>query len=145
MVQIQVCPQKTMKLLYALLCDSAFLSIDRKVNIIGVFETINAGSFPVSHQKFTLVGSVAASKEKFKLAIDIVSEKNSRSILQETQERDVNLPINEGKKNFNFIIELINTTFPEAGNYQININIDGKTISSLSLALAKTDNLGGYN
>ena len=97
------------------------------------FETAKCRKFPVSHQKFTLVGSVAASK-KFKLAID-VSRKNSRSILQETQER-VNLPINEGEK-FNFIIELINTTFPEAGNYQININIDGKTISSKRLSKSR--------
>lgn len=134
-----------MKLLYTLLCDSAFLSIDRKVNIIGVFETINAPSFPVTHQKFTLVGSINSSKEKFKLAIDIVSEQTGSSILQEVQEREVNLPANEGKKNFNFIIELINTVFPGPGNYLVNINIDGKTITSLNLALAKTGTASGYN
>lgn len=134
-----------MKLLYALLCDHAFLSIDRKVNIIGVFETINAASFPVVHGKFTLVGSIAATKEKFKLAIDIVSEKTSQSILQEQQEREVNLPSNEGKKNFNFIIEMINTSFPEAGNYLVDIKIDGKTLSSQTLTLARTENLSGYN
>ncbi len=134
-----------MKLLYSLLCDSAFLSIDRKVNIIGVFETINAPSFPVTHQRFTFVGSMLASKEKFKLAVDIVSEKTGKSVLQESQEREVNLPNTEGKKNFNFIIEIINTVFPEAGNYLVSVNIDGKTISSQNLALAKTEPNEKYN
>lgn len=134
-----------MKLLYALLCDQAFLSIDRKVNIIGVFETINAQSFPVNHNKFTLVGSIAASSEKFKLAVDIISEKTKLSILKDVQERAVNLPSSEGKRNFNFIIEILNTVFPEAGNYSVEVQIDGKTISSQNLLLAKAQDPASLN
>lgn len=134
-----------MKLIYALLCDNAFLSIDRKVNIIGVFETINAPSFPVTHQKFTLVGSMSASKNKFKLAIDIIAKTSNNSILKETQERDVSLPVSEGNKNFNFIIELVNTVFPQSGSYSVNINIDGKTVESLNLTLAQTEVSTNYN
>ncbi|HEY4695150.1 MAG TPA: hypothetical protein VIH52_04295 [Candidatus Nanoarchaeia archaeon] len=127
-----------MKLIYALLCDQAFLSIERKVNIIGVFETINAPSFPVSHPKFTLVGSISPSKAKFRLAVDIVSE-NSVSILKEPQEREVSLPQNSQAKNFNFIIDVLNTVFPQMGNYLVKIFIDGKTIAELPLVVAKTD------
>lgn len=134
-----------MKLIYALLCDQAFLSIDRKVNIIGVFETINSASFPVNHSKFTLVGSIAATEDNFKLVVDIVSEKTKQSILQETQEREVKLPSNQEKRNFNFIIEIINTTFPEAGNYTVEVKINNKLISSQNLILAKTEDLSNYN
>jgi hypothetical protein len=133
------------KLLYALLCDHAFLSIDRKVNIIGVFETINSPSFPVNHTKFTLVGSIAATEENFKLAVDIVSEKTKQSILQEPQEREVKLPANQEKRNFNFIIEIINTTFPEAGNYTVEVKINGKLISGQNLILAKTQDITSFN
>lgn len=127
-----------MKLIYALVCDHAFLSIDRKVNIIGVFETINAQSFPVNHQKFTLVGSIAPSKDKFKMAIDIVSEEGGQSILRDIQERDVVLPANNENKNFNFIIEILNTVFPKAGYYLVKIVIDGQEISALRLLLLQT-------
>jgi hypothetical protein len=127
-----------MKLIYALLCDQAFLSIDRKVNIIGVFETINAPSFPVTHQKFTLVGSIEPSKPKFKMAVDIVSA-TSASVLKEPQEREVSLPETTKTRNFNFIIDVLNTTFPEMGNYQVKILIDGKIIAQLPLVVAKTD------
>jgi hypothetical protein len=127
-----------MKLSYALVCDHAFLSIDRKVNIIGVFETINAQSFPVNHQKFTLVGSVAPSKDKFKMAIDIVAEDTDKSILKDVQERDVVLPPNNEGKNFNFIIEIINTVFPKAGYYLVKVVIDGEILSSQKLLLLQT-------
>lgn len=127
-----------MKLIYALVCDHAFLSLDRKVNIIGVFETINAQSFPVNHQKFTLVGSVVPSNNKFKMAIDIVAEDTGKSILRDVQEREVVLPANNGGKNFNFIIEILNTVFPKAGHYQIKVVIDGETLSDLKLLLLQT-------
>lgn len=134
-----------MKLLYLLVCDQAFLSIDRKVNIIGVFETINAQNFPVTHQKFTLVGSIVATKGKFKLGVDIVSEKTNQSILLESQDREVNLPASDGSRNFNFIIDLINTSFPEAGNYLVNVSIDSKIIASFNLALAKIQDSTNFN
>ena len=63
-----------MKLQYALLCDYAFLSVDRKVNIIGVFETISAQKFPVSHPKFVIVGSITPSKKEFKMSLNIVDK-----------------------------------------------------------------------
>ncbi|HSX57810.1 MAG TPA: hypothetical protein VLE47_00875 [Candidatus Saccharimonadales bacterium] len=128
-----------MKLLYALVCDQAFLSIDRKVNIIGVFETINAAAFPVNHPKFTLVGSIAPSKEKFKMAIDIVSDEGNTSILRDLQERDVVLPPNNEGKNFNFIIEILNTVFPKSGFYSVKILLDGEAVSILKLGLAQTE------
>lgn len=125
-----------MKLVYALLCDHAFLSIDKKVNIIGIFETINSAVFPVTHSKFTLVGSIEPSKDRFKIAVDIVSKSGKSSILRDPQEREVVLPA-ERKGNFNFIIEIINTVFPESGEYLVEVKIDGKVISSLPLLLAK--------
>lgn len=129
------------KLIYALLCDNAFLSIDKKVNIIGVFETINAPSFPISHTKFTLVGSVIPSKDRFKMTIDIVEGSTKTSILKDQQEREIVLPIQNQGKNFNFIIEILNTTFPKNGVYKVQVKIDGEVVSTQDLLLAQTQNL----
>src|SRR4030066_1565425 len=122
-----------MKLLYALLCDSAFLSIDRKVNIIGVFETLNAGKFPVTHPKFVIVGSIAPSKKNFKMSINVVDQENGQPVLGDAQEREVNLPKEGGDNNFNFIVEVVNANFAKAGNYAVKIKIDGEAIGELLL------------
>ncbi len=133
-----------MKLIYALLCDSAFLSIDRKVNIIGVFETINASSFPVNHSKFVLVGSIIPSKNEFKMAVEI-AKAEGKSILNQAQEREVKLPESSETKNFNFIVEIVNTVFPEIGIYNVNLLIDGKVVSSQKLTLAQQETIGNFN
>lgn len=126
-----------MKLIYTLLCDYAFLSIDRKVNIIGVFETINAAKFPVTHPKFVIVGSIAPSKRNFKMALNIVDRKSHDSILGDIHEREVNLP-SEKEQNFNFIVEVINTNFPAPGEYVVEIKIDGKVIGEGFLRLTES-------
>jgi hypothetical protein len=126
-----------MKLLYALLCDSAFLSIDKKVNIIGVFETISAAKFPVTHPKFVIVGSIEPDKRDFKMSVNIVSEKGKTPVLGNIQEREVNLPENAKNQNFNFIIEVVNANFSESGNYKVEISIDNKVIGEIPFRLAE--------
>src|SRR4030067_3822682 len=125
-----------MKLLYTLLCDYAFLSVDRKVNIIGVFETINAQKFPVTHPKFVIVGSVAPSKKDFKMSINIEEKSTSESVIKDVHEREVSLP-EEQNQNFNFIVEVINTNFVKAGEYNVEIKIDGKVIGETPLRVVE--------
>lgn len=125
-----------MKLLYTLLCDSAFLSIDRKVNIIGVFETINAQKFPVTHPKFVIVGSIAPSKKNFKMSLNVVEKSTGESVIRDVHEREVKLP-EEQNQNFNFIVEVINTNFPKAGEYNVEIKIDSKVIGETPLRVVE--------
>ena len=120
-----------MKLLYGLLCDHAFLSIDKKVNIIGVFETINAQKFPVNHPKFVIVGSIAPTKNKFKMKLNIAGKGSENPILGDIKEREVNLPDTDKKHNFNFIVEVINANFVKAGDYNVEILIDNKVVGEI--------------
>lgn len=120
-----------MRFLYGLLCDHAFLSLDKKVNIIGVFETINAHKFPITHPKFVIVGSIAPTKSKFKMKLNITGKDAKNPILGDIKEREVNLPETEKKQNFNFIVEVINANFASAGEYTVEILIDEKVVGEI--------------
>ena len=126
-----------MKVFYILLADHAFLSIDKKVNIIGVFERINTTNFPVTHPRFVVVGAIQPTKTEFKIALDIVDPQGD-SILGQLQEREVKLPENAHNQNFNFIIEIINTTFKNIGQYKVELLIDKKKITEVPLRVAET-------
>ncbi|MCH7541647.1 hypothetical protein IH981_02625 [Patescibacteria group bacterium] len=39
----------------------------------------------------------------------------------------------EKNQNFNFIVEVINTNFPKAGEYNVEIKIDSKVIGAIPL------------
>jgi len=126
-----------MKLNYALVADQAFLSIDKKVNIIGVFETINAVSFPVSHPKFVVVGSIEPSRQVFKMAINIVDAMSGEKVIDTNTEREIKLPPDQALTNFNFIIEVVNIAFKAAGNYRIEIVVDNQKLGEISMKVAK--------
>ena len=126
-----------MKLVYVLLADHAFLSIDKKVNIIGVFETINAAKFPITHPKFVVIGSIIPSKNNFKMSVTLSDEKG-KSLLNNINEKEINLPPQVANKNFNFIIEMINPSFPKPGEYKVGINVDGEKIGEQSLKVVET-------
>jgi hypothetical protein len=121
-----------MKLLYVLLADHAFLSIDRKLNIIGVFETINAVKFPVTHPKFVVIGSIAPSKNKFKMSV-VLSDEDGKPLMGKLNEKEIDLPAGAPNKNFNFIIEIINPSFPKPGDYKVQILVEGEKIGEQSL------------
>ncbi len=126
-----------MKLNYVLVADQAFLSIDKKVNIIGVFETINAVSFPVAHPKFVVVGSIEPSKQVFKLAINIVDGLTGEKVIDTNTEREIKLPAGQSPANFNFIVEIVNIAFKAAGNYRVEIVVDGQKLGAVPLKLAQ--------
>jgi hypothetical protein len=46
------------KVNYALLCDYAFLTAEKKPAIIGVFKNISAAEFPVTYPKFFVVANL---------------------------------------------------------------------------------------
>ena len=120
-----------MKLLYVLLADHAFLSIDKKLNVIGIFENINALRFPVTHPKFVVVGSIEPSKKEFKMSI-VIADGEGRPIMDNVPEQNISLPA-AADRNFNFIVEIINSTFPKAGDYEVQILVDGKRIGEVPL------------
>ena len=133
-----------MKLLYVLLADHAFLSIDKKVNIIGIFETINAVKFPVTHPKFVVIGSILPSKTNFKLSVTITDDKG-KSLMKSINEKEINLPVEGDNKKFNFIIELLNPSFPKAGEYKVAINVDGEKLGEQTLRVLEVSKPGTFS
>ena len=132
-----------MKLLYVLLADHAFLSIDKKLNIIGIFENINAARFPVTHPKFVVVSSIEPSKKEFKMSI-VIADGEGRPIMDNVPEQNISLPA-AIDRNFNFIVEIINSTFPKAGDYEVQILVDGKRIGEVPLKVLEANKPAGIS
>lgn len=141
---IFIIQKPSMKLLYLLLADYAFLSIDKKLNIIGVFENINAIRFPVTHPKFVVVGSVAPSKSKFKMSV-VLTDGEGKPLMSNTNEKEISLPAEATNKNFNFIIEIVNPTFPGPGDYKVQIVVDGKKLGEQFLRVLEAPKPSGIS
>src|SRR3972149_9446630 len=132
-----------MKLSYALIADHAFLSIDKKLNVIGIFENINAARFPVTHPKFVVVGSIEPSKKEFKMSV-VIASGEGRPIMDNVPEQNISLPA-AADRNFNFIVEIINPTFPKAGDYEVQILVDGRRIGGVPLKVLEATKPAGIS
>jgi hypothetical protein len=116
------------KLLFAHICDTAFISEGSKnLNIIGIFENIGTKKFPAVHPKFSVVSAIQGDEGDYTQTITITNKLTGQEI------RRISGPTKISKPNGKaiFIGTLIMTTFPSLGSYLVNISINEENIGSL--------------
>ena len=67
------------------------------------------------------------------MAIDIVDSVSGKKVIENNTEREIKLPAEQATNNFNFIIEILNIAFQTAGNYKVEIIIDGEKLGEIPL------------
>ena len=119
---------------FAFICDNAFFSQGNKLNIIGIFkEIVPISPFPFQHPQIFIVTNLQIKNlGPHEAIIKIVRLRDSIQILQDLK---FNITVTEDKKVRDFIgiAQLANVKFEEAGNYEIQILVDGTLIKTLPL------------
>jgi hypothetical protein len=118
---------------YMHICDYAFPGQANKPCIIGVFDRITAPSFPAGHPFMSVAIQLrGTAHELVPIKMELGRPNGEVIVGMEGQ-----IAVNEAGGAFiNF--NLINTQFPEAGRYVVKISSAGKTLTSHSLHLVKT-------
>ena len=115
-----------MELEFTHVCDMAFATEHSKnINIIGIFENINASNFPFAHPHFTVVAGVKGERGSHRKRFRIYKE-NEREPLIETEE--TTFEMGESGRH-SLANSFINMVFPEPGKYEIEIVINDKALS----------------
>ena len=110
------------------LCDTAFFSQDGKLNVIGMFKTINAGKFPAFHPKLSVVLDVNIT-ESTKLKIQILKKDTGETIAKIEGNLDKK---NDSQKEHEmcFISDFNNVKFEEPGSYRVEIWIGDELLAT---------------
>ena len=119
------------KLSYTLLCDDVRQELGGKFSLMGLFETIYAGSFPAIHPRFAIVNEWTGGKGEFVAKIrllgpdkeQVLSESESKLVLYSETQRHRDIAVR------------FNTTFPVPGTYWVEILLDNERISLVPLAV----------
>ncbi|MEX2157888.1 MAG: hypothetical protein WEB04_00610 [Dehalococcoidia bacterium] len=118
-----------MNVVFALLADSANVSLEGKLNILGSFANIHANTFPVRHPAMQLVirmeaSSVEAGRSK-KLEVLLVGPDGAK-IGGFEADFDVPPAPQAGERiNMQLIMSMVDTVLPAAGKYAVHVLIDG--------------------
>lgn len=122
--------ESVMQIRIAVLADYTNITNNGKLNILGIFSQIHAGSVPATHAFMNLVIQFAFE------AIE-ASDKNVKIILQDADAKQVlslegilsiSKPNSPDPIVINQVVPLQNIVFPHYGSYEFAIEVDGETV-----------------
>jgi hypothetical protein len=125
-----------MQVKLALLADSANISREGKLNILGVFDTIYTRQFPTKHPHMQLVMRFEASPEeagrRCQVEVQLVTQ-DGRVVFRVPGSVDlVRRELGE-MVGVDHILALANISFEEPGRYTFRIAVDGVVAASVPL------------
>ena len=124
-----------MKVQLLLLADYASVSSDNKLNVMGVFRSINASNFPAKHSLMYLVLSMVAElgeTGQTRTVIIKMLDADGKELLSITNEAE--LPDDEvGMPEINMIVQLTDVLFIKPGPYMFVVIVDKDHKAQLSL------------
>ena len=125
---------ENIRLNFAFLCDSAFLSEGDKLNIVGIFKNINGILLPIQHPQMFIVTNISIKKEgNYKEQIKIVYSVDKKEIITPLEFNFSAKGI--GEKEFGVLTRLNNIKFDRAGLYKIQIFINDTMLKELPLTI----------
>jgi hypothetical protein len=125
-----------MKPLLFLVADYANVTGDGKLNVMGIFQVINAYNFPARHSSMHLVAKLAPELSEYgqkRTFTVILMDTDGNHVLQISGEFDV--PRGDGgkKPEVNIILDLKDVILPKPGRYQFVLLIDKDQKDELTL------------
>ncbi len=119
-----------------LVSDYANTTGDGKLNVMGIFGSITAISFPTTHPEMYVIAQLAPSPAEytraFKFELKLMDEDGLQigNIIT-----DAVVPVPETGRyiRLNHVLRLVNITFPKPGEYEVVVLVDNDVKGTLSI------------
>jgi len=132
------------RLNFSHLCDHAFLSQDGKLNVIGIFRSLQSAVMPFFYPKLVCVTNFSVAVGEHRVVVQIL-KKNTKEVVSRLEGKI----IAEHKKKSNvlhedasfvevgMINEFLHTRFEEVGIYEIEIWMDDSLLGNSFFSVEK--------
>ncbi|MBU0999194.1 hypothetical protein KKG24_02705 [Patescibacteria group bacterium] len=121
-----------MKLNFIHVCDTAFLSQDNKLNIIGIFEAILTPSLPAVHSRLTIVANIEGSLGMHDFDIAILDPADKKiGVLSGKFNLDA------VRKKFGIINTINNLQLTSEGVYSVILSVDSRKLGETNFEIRK--------
>lgn len=118
-----------------LVCDMAIREEGTgKVSLIGIFENINATSFPTLHPELSVYAKLTDADGEYVLRLELIQLEKARIIA--SGETTITPSDRMGAVELNF--NLHNLVFPEAGLYEFRLSANGKHVGAKTLRMVRS-------
>lgn len=131
-----------MDLLTLLAADYANIAQGGKINVMGIFRTIYATTFPAKHLSMTLVVKLGANLGEFgqerQLIIKLL-DADGKELMRFESKVKVPSPSGGQRPEIDAIIQINEIIFPNPGRYQFSVFIDKDEKGSLPIEVIKLE------
>ena len=117
---------------FSVLCDDVRREDNGKFMLLGLFEAINAKSFPATHQMLFVVNRWCKGEGRFTQKIRIVNTKDKKMVFQTD---DQPFELEDIDRHHTLVSRFNNLVFPNAGKYWVEILLDGELILNYPIIL----------
>lgn len=129
-----------MELNFFLMADHASVTIDQKLNINGIFQSLSAMNFPAAHPTLFLIAQLQASPaergRRFRVQIKLMDEDgNELGAINQVAEVPIPPPGSGRLIYVNQIFQLNGLQFPKPGDYQFSLLVDDDQKGELEFSL----------
>lgn len=119
-----------MRVRFALLADYSNITREGKINILGLFDFVNAPDFPATHAEMQLVirfeADMSERGEQKEVEVRLINDRADTLMSLAAVITVGNFPPTEMMPFINSVLILRNLVFPAAGDYAFDIYIDGQ-------------------
>ena len=109
-------------LVHTILCDDVRQEAGGKFSLMGLFETISAGTFPALHPRFAIMNEWSGGRGEFLAKIRLLAP-DKKTVLSESEAKIA--LFNETQRHRDISIRF-NTAFPAPGTYWLEMLLDGE-------------------
>ncbi len=133
------------EIIWAHICDKAFLGEDGRPSIIGEIDGISSPTFPVTYTPICVALRITSTKDdRFSMRSAISDDQGNRIIETEAVNIDGSqaenvLGVERGIVNFVQVFLFLDTVFPKPGVYSAEILVDDMLVHTIPLILAQTN------
>lgn len=128
-----------MKLLLSLACEDARPRPDGRLDVVGIFDELQAPGFPAVQDAMTVVFVMEWSPEELgrrEFRADLLDGRD-RKVLTIEGHTDVAAPRADGRPRTQLIMPLEKVIFPERGEYRFVLSVGDQVMPSFSVHLSE--------
>lgn len=130
------------KVLFAHLCEKAFLSQNGNLNLIGIFERITSHQFPINFPQLSIVASLEGQEGQHQMVIKIINLAKGEEIIKPITlniniETKPDAPKPTEPQHLRIIGDINNLNLQEVGKYEVQIFLNNEKVHSVPFAVEK--------
>jgi len=122
--------ENNMEAIHLMLADATNISREGKLNVLGIFNHINARQFPAMHAQMYVIAELIAGPAEYdterEITIKILDSDAQDVIVNWRKKIAISRPTKGVMANIKQILELKNLVFPKPDTYRVSLLVDNE-------------------